>query len=78
MPRRMPASYGEVMDMVKDTQSKLIQIVRLPRIPPTARDLLLELIEQHAEMIARNDGMGRRLRPPSAAPMQAPDNIRIS
>ena len=78
MPRRMPASYGEVMDMVKDTQSKLIHIVRLPRIPPIARDLLLELIEQHAEMIARNDGMGRRLRPPSAVRVSAPDDMRIS
>ena len=76
MPRRSPPSYGEMMDFIKDSQSTLIRIVRLPRVPPTARELLLELIDKHATIIVRDNGRGRR--PPSAAPVEAPDDMRIS
>lgn len=76
MPRRTPASYGELMLLVEETHLMLIRIVRLPRVPPTARELLLELIDKHATIIVRDNGRGRR--PPSAAPVETPDDMRIS
>jgi hypothetical protein len=65
-----------MMHMLETTHLTLIRIVRVPRIPPAARELLMELIEQHAEIIVRDNGRARG-RPPSAAPVEAPDGMRI-
>lgn len=77
MPRRTQPSYGEMMDLIKDSQSMLIRIVRLPRVPPPARDLLLELIDMHAALIRRQNGRGQRA-PSRAMPVEAPVSQRIS
>jgi hypothetical protein len=66
-----------MMQLMETTHLTLIRIVRIPRMPPIAREQLLGLIEQYAEIIVRDNGRARRL-PPSAAPVQAPDGMRIS
>jgi hypothetical protein len=65
-----------MMQLMEDTHLTLIRVVRIPRVPPAARELLLELIEQHAAIIVRDNGRARRR--PSVAPVVAPDGMRIS
>jgi hypothetical protein len=77
MPRRAAASYTEMLELMEETHLTLIRVVRVPRMPPVARDLLLGLIEQHAAIIVRDNGRGRRS-PPSAARVEALVSQRIS
>lgn len=76
MPRR-PVNYGELFALLEDTHLTLIRVIATPRMPQTAREQLALLIERQATLILRDNGRGRYRRP-SAAPVEAPDSMRIS